>query len=73
MSIHKILINGDWVLSKSGETFESFNPATEQTLGTFQKGNREDVKAAIDAAEDAFEKWSSHPAPRRGEILFWPL
>jgi aldehyde dehydrogenase (NAD+) len=70
MSAHKILINGDWVRSSSSQTFESINPATEEVIGTFQKGNREDVKAAVDAAEDAFEKWSSYPAPRRGEILF---
>ncbi len=70
MTTHKILINGKWVESESGETFESVNPATEEALGKFQKGNREDVRAAIDAAEDAFEKWSSYSAPRRGEILF---
>ncbi|MBL7170000.1 MAG: aldehyde dehydrogenase family protein [Candidatus Aenigmarchaeota archaeon] len=69
MNVHKILINGEWVESNSGETFESINPATEQLLGKFQKGNREDVKKAIDSAEDAFEKWSSYPAPKRGEIL----
>jgi len=69
MSVQKILINGEWIESNSGETFESINPATEQSLGTFQKGNREDVKSAIDAAEDAFEKWSNFPAPKRGEIL----
>ena len=69
MTVHKILINGEWIESSSGETFESINPATEQSIGTFQKGNKEDVKKAIDAAEDAFEKWSSYPAPKRGEIL----
>jgi len=69
MSIHEILINGEWVNSNSGKTFESINPATEQSLGSFQKGNREDVKSAIDAAQDAFEKWSRYPAPKRGEIL----
>jgi len=70
MNIHRILINGEWINSNSGETFESINPTTEHSIGTFQKGNKEDVKAAIDAAEDAFEKWSSYPAPKRGEILF---
>lgn len=70
MESHKILINGEWIESNSNETFSSLNPATEESLGNFQKGNREDVKAAIDAAEDAFEKWSSYPAPKRGESLF---
>ncbi|MBD3156027.1 MAG: aldehyde dehydrogenase family protein [Candidatus Aenigmarchaeota archaeon] len=70
MEVHKILIDGKWIKSDSGETFESVNPATEEVIGKFQQGNGEDVKAAIDAAEDAFEKWSSYPAPRRGEVLF---
>ncbi len=70
MSENKIFISGEWVDSESGKTFESINPATEQSLGSFQKGNRDDVKSAIDAAEGAFEKWSSYPAPKRGEILF---
>lgn len=69
MEIYKNYINGEWVSSDSNQTFESLNPATEECLGKFQKSNREDVKAAIDAAEDAFEKWSSFPPPRRGEIL----
>ncbi|MFH1786048.1 MAG: aldehyde dehydrogenase family protein [archaeon] len=67
---YKMYINGEWVESASGKTFESVNPANKKSLGTFQKGTKEDVNAAIDAAEGAFEKWSSTPAPRRGEILF---
>ena len=66
---YKLYIDGEWVDSESGETFTSLNPATEEVLGEFQKGNKQDVKKAIDAAEDAFEKWSSTPAPKRGEIL----
>ena len=69
MKQYKLYIDGEWVDSESGETFTSLNPATEEVLGEFQKGNKQDVKKAIDAAEDAFEKWSSTPAPKRGEIL----
>jgi len=65
-----ILINGEWKESSSGETFESLNPANKKVIGAFQKGTKDDVKAAVDAAEDAFEKWSSTPAPMRGEILY---
>lgn len=66
---YKIYINGEWVESSSGEIFESINPATEQSIGKFQKGNEKDVNKAVDAAEDAFEKWSETPAPKRGKIL----
>lgn len=67
----RMLIGGKWVTSSSGETFEDRNPAnTSDLIGTFQKGNAEDVKAAVDAAEKACDSWSSTPAPKRAEILF---
>ncbi len=67
---YKIYIDGKWVSSESGETFTKTNPATLEKMGEFQKGNGKDVKKAVDAAEDAFDKWSETPAPKRGEILF---
>ena len=70
MKSNGILINGEWKESSSGETFQSVNPANKKLIGEFQKGTAEDVKAAVDAAEDALEKWSDTPAPKRGEILF---
>lgn len=46
------------------------NPANpKQVLGRFQKASKEDVRKAIDAAEDAFREWSDMPAPKRGLIL----
>jgi acyl-CoA reductase-like NAD-dependent aldehyde dehydrogenase len=62
-------IGGKWIKSETGETFKSINPANKQVLGIFQKSNQQDVRKAIDSAEKAFPKWSSVPAPRRGEIL----
>jgi aldehyde dehydrogenase (NAD+) len=62
-------INGEWVSSDSGETFDDLNPATEESIGKFQKGNEKDINKAVDAAEDAFELWSETPAPKRGKII----
>ena len=70
MPANKLYINGKWVLSASGETFHSLNPATEKSLGTFQKGNTEDTRKAIDAAEKAYPQWTEMPAPKRAQILF---
>ncbi|MBS3052704.1 MAG: aldehyde dehydrogenase family protein [Candidatus Aenigmarchaeota archaeon] len=69
MQEHKIYIDGQWVKSESGRTFLSLDPATERPIGKFQQGNENDVKKAIDAAEDAYHKWSEIPAPKRGEVL----
>lgn len=68
--VYKNFINGQWVESKSGETFENFNPATGELLGVFQKSNAEDVNMAVAAASEAYKKWRLVPAPKRGEIIY---
>jgi len=69
--IYKNFINGEWVESVTGQTFENINPAdTRDVVGIFQKSNAEDVGAAVDAAERAYAKWRLVPAPRRAEIVY---
>jgi aldehyde dehydrogenase (NAD+) len=64
-------IDGEWVESSTGETFENRNPAdTRDLVGVFQKSGKADVDAAVDAAKRAFAKWRLIPAPRRAEIVF---
>jgi aldehyde dehydrogenase (NAD+) len=64
-------IDGEWVPSSSGETFENLNPAdTRDRIGRFALSNEEDVNRAVDAARNAFDSWRRTPAPRRAEILF---
>lgn len=63
-------IDGKWVKSKSGETFNSYNPANkEELIGTFAASTAEDVKAACDAAEKALPEWRRTPAPTRADML----
>ncbi|MGB0010523.1 MAG: aldehyde dehydrogenase family protein [Candidatus Sulfotelmatobacter sp.] len=67
----KNFIDGEWVESSTGETFEDRNPAdTRDVVGIFQKSAKADVDAAVDAAKRAFAKWRLVPAPRRAEIVF---
>ncbi|MFQ5453589.1 MAG: aldehyde dehydrogenase family protein [Candidatus Zixiibacteriota bacterium] len=69
--VNKNFINGEWVESKSGQTFENRNPAdTDDLVGVFQKSNADDVNEAINAASEAYKKWRLVPAPKRGEILY---
>ena len=64
-------INGQWVPSESGETFENRNPAdTREVIGRFALSGKEDVERAVDAAHNARDAWRRLPAPRRAEILF---
>jgi acyl-CoA reductase-like NAD-dependent aldehyde dehydrogenase len=66
----KNLIGGKWLEAKSGASFDSINPATEEVLVKSVRSGAEDVAAAVAAAKDAYDKWRLTPAPRRGEILF---
>src|SRR5215469_8930319 len=69
--VFKNFIDGEWVESSTGETFEDRNPAdTREIVGIFQKSGKADVDAAVEAAKRAFAKWRLVPAPRRAEIVF---
>src|SRR3989449_2497045 len=50
--------------------FDSVNPASGDTIGTFPRSSAEDVDRAVEAAKVAFEAWRLVPAPKRGEILY---
>src|SRR5919204_4775999 len=68
---YKNLINGQWVESATGRTFENRNPAdTREVVGIFQDSGERDVNAAVEAAQRAYAKWRLVPAPKRGELLF---
>ncbi|PDW01531.1 aldehyde dehydrogenase family protein [Candidatus Viridilinea mediisalina] len=63
-------INGEFVPSSSGQTFERRNPADQRDLvGVFQDSGAADVDAAVAAAKAAYTTWRKVPAPQRGEIL----
>lgn len=67
MPAYKMHIGGKWV--SAPETFDTINPTTEKVIARFPKGNEKHVKKAVDAAEDAFKKWSETPPPLRGQVL----
>jgi len=70
-NVYRNFIDGEWVESSTGETFENRNPAdTRDVVGIFQKSGKEDVNAAVEAAKNAFVKWRLVPAPRRAEIIY---
>jgi acyl-CoA reductase-like NAD-dependent aldehyde dehydrogenase len=67
----KLLIGGKWVPAKSGKTFETINPATEEVLGLIAEGDKADVDEAVKAARAAYEgKWSLMNPHERGRLLF---
>ncbi len=70
-----VFIDGAWVESNSGKTFDVTNPATGDLLGTVPDGDATDATKAIDAASKAFPSWSSTTAYERSRLLYraWEL
>ena len=50
---HKLYINGKWVDSKSGKTFDVEDPATGKKISTCAAGDKNDIDLAVSAAENA--------------------
>src|SRR5712675_1326355 len=69
--VFKNFIGGEWVESRSGQTYENLNPAdTRDVIGVFQRSDKRDVDDAVSAAKQAFDRWRLVPAPRRAEIIY---
>lgn len=63
-------IAGEWRPAASGGTFENRNPANrDEVVGVFAASGEDDVRAAVDAAADAYETWGKGSAIARANIL----
>lgn len=68
----QLFINNEFVNSKSGKKFATYNPATEQKIVDVQEGQKEDIDAAVKAARNAFKRgseWRTMDASKRGLLL----
>jgi acyl-CoA reductase-like NAD-dependent aldehyde dehydrogenase len=66
-----LLIGNQRVPARSGNTFETVNPATGKVLATVAEGDAADVDEAVRAARTAFEEgpWSRMGPADRGALL----
>jgi len=63
-------IGGEWVAAKSGQTYQTPNPAdTREVVAEYSAAGREDAQAAIRAAQKAFGPWAAMTPVARGRIL----
>src|SRR5437016_226640 len=70
---NQLFINGEFVDSKSGETFVTINPATEEKITDIASAGLEDVDAAVRAARPQMEpgsEWQKMKPRDRGKVLF---
>ncbi|CAN5488590.1 aldehyde dehydrogenase family protein [soil metagenome] len=67
----KMFINGKWVDSVSGKTFDTVNPATGEVICNVAEGDKADIDLAVKAARHAFEKgpWSKMNPSDRGRLM----
>ena len=66
----RLLIDGKWVDSLSGKTFETRDPATGELLATVAEGNAADIDLAVKAARRAFDgPWSKVKPFERQQML----
>ena len=67
----KLLIGGEWVEARSGESFETINPANGEVIGRAASGDAADVDAAVIAARKAFEEpaWQGMAPHARSRLL----
>jgi succinate-semialdehyde dehydrogenase/glutarate-semialdehyde dehydrogenase len=63
-------INGQWVSANDGSTFDVFNPSNGDKIGEVSNGDRNDAQKAIEAARQAFGRWSGITAYQRSEYLY---
>ncbi|PIN02804.1 Aldehyde dehydrogenase [Handroanthus impetiginosus] len=67
----KLFINGQFVDSVSGRTFETIDPRTEEVIAKISEGDKEDVDLAVKAARQAFDHgpWPRLPGSQRRRIM----
>ena len=65
-----LIIHGERMPARSGRTFETISPFTEQPLGRVAEAGVEDVDAAVASARKALRgEWGLMRAAQRGQLL----
>ncbi len=67
MADYKMTIGGELV--DSNQTLDVINPATEQVFATCPEATKEQLDAAVEAAQTAFPDWSRRPIDERKDLV----
>lgn len=67
-----LYINGEFVPSKGGQTFDVINPATEEVIATVNEAQEDDIAVAVQAARQAFDEgeWGKIDAAERSHLIY---
>src|SRR5215211_7359010 len=72
---NRLFINGEFVDARSGETFSTINPATEEKIADVASAGVEDIDLAVKAARAQLEpgsEWQKMKPRDRAKVL-WRL
>jgi len=67
---HRILIDGQWMECRSGQTIETRDPATVEVISAIQRCDGGDVDYAVAAARAALAGWSGMTPMARSQLLW---
>jgi len=66
---YPMYVAGEWSPGNSGARIEATSPATGEKIGTVPEGDRDDVRRAIDAANEAWPLWAALSAFERAATM----
>ncbi|MFQ5794820.1 MAG: aldehyde dehydrogenase family protein [Candidatus Bipolaricaulia bacterium] len=66
--VMEMFVDGQWIESETGETFESISPATGETIATLPLGSQRDAQKAVQAARRDQPELAKMTAFERGEL-----
>lgn len=66
----ELLINGEWVASRSESYTPVYDPGKGEVIAEMPNVVKEEIDQAVEAAWNAFEKWSKLPIVERAQYLF---
>ena len=69
LSTAKLLINGEFIESKTQQWQDIINPATQEVIGLVPFAKPEEIQAAISSAKSAFASWRETPIQARMRIM----
>ncbi|MCJ7607748.1 MAG: CoA-acylating methylmalonate-semialdehyde dehydrogenase [Thermoplasmata archaeon] len=66
----KNLVNGEWIDSNSADELEVENPSTGKSVAKVPLSTVDEVKTAVEAAQEAWAGWRETPPITRARLMF---
>jgi len=66
----KLFINGKWISSESTHLHPVMNPAKDEAIAEVPFTLKEEIDQAVEAAQNAFEKWKELPVTTRAGYIY---